>query len=1757
MRRFITGLLLCLFFISSAWGAEVTVQRFSPQGETQLARPKITVTFSAPVVKKAQLNKPLKGNAVPIKFRPAIAGTAKWVKENELVFTPQSDILAATRYDADFGPGGLRTASGQLIAGPQSFSFNRPALSFDSVTQLSFASQSREAVIRLDFSTEVSPVRLRGFLSLFDANGSSVGYSIRGQSPSKQVIIDTNRINGGTLKIVVAGVLLPNQGDLPQDGGREATISLTSETLVTGSSANMNAYGRGSINVDMNCQVDLEKVKGYIELSPAVPFTLSSSYYGFNIQGDFAPRSRVSLTIKKGMAGRDSSPLSEDFVKSFIFPDLPSSVRFPSAGLFLTPAEAPRVAIETSNVQTLELTAWKLYNNNVPVATLNLDDWSSDFTRWAKPLGSKKYRVGGAVNEVTRRAVDLKALVGEGEGVYLLRARNADPDTWDDAQMLLCITDTAVSARVYKRGLQVWTASISDSKGLAGADVKVFSSSNQLLLTGTTDAEGCVSFSQPDGWGADLEPAMVMVEKEGRISFVKLGTNQLSGRDVDISGAPWNDAYEGLWIMPRALWQPGERLEAEAIVRSTALDLPGEFPLRWTLTGRGIELASGVMKLNAQGVGSIATEIPATVESGNYSLRLTVPGTRTVVAERTVQIEEFKPPQIETSVKAPKLMRPGQEAQFEIGAKYLFGGSGAGLKWEMSYSTVPEAYKSKAFPGYVFGSEMAKDAGRSSGSIDEGVLDGDGAATVTWTPEPDLKAPSIIRAHVRLSVMEANGRWTGRTVAVPIYPTEALIGVMKPQDSVRPNVETSVGLVALNPQDKKVNLGDVNVIVSLVQSRYVMVNDGSGSRMTWQEEISEQSRQKIKLNGTAQYAFKPKDEGEYLLTFENEKGRASVRISVWEPWNGSAALNAAMPDRVEMKADRDSYKPGEKAKIFIKSPFTGRAILTHGSDRPISVAAFDMKEKEMTVEIDVTEDMLPNSWCSIQVTRPEGADTKPPYRALGALPLKLDLTERRLKVTVETPEKAEPGELKAKILVTDAAGLPVDGLVSVALVDRGILLLAGSDNANPWEFFTRRRAMDGKLCDIYDSLLPIEARGTALLHPAGGDDAEMSRMKLMANADMMSPVRAMDYKPLAIWLPSVKVTGGTAEISAEVPEFAGALRVEAIAVDGASLGRSSGETKIARPVVIDSSLPRFAAPGDEFSAVLNVTPSMGGAGSAQVLPSEGLTFAQGKSWKDEKISFTADKRLDLSPSLPTLNVLSGSAKGTLDAKVTLGGRTYEKQVSMAIRPPYPLSSLLGGDSAAEGTTEFTVPGDWYPGTAQVKISLAGAPVVDALSLLNCVDNWGCWLDRLISRGWITLNLPSLLSEKDQDLSNPQENRIAMNTVLASLTSLQLYDGSWSAWRSGATDPWGSVAALHLLTAVKDEGVIEPSGLSTGYQWLRRYMAEPLPEKDVTEALNARAYGCYVLALAEQAPLGWMNWLEERASDLDNAGRALLAASYALAGETEKAKALAGTEAAGSGEALNLRDAGFRMLALDAIEPGGSASRDLAGRIAEELAKGRGKNNARDAGSMIMALGVFSKHVAGGSVQAKLLSDDGAELAVYDGKPVVWSGGAGGGFKLVTTGTGSLWYSWSASGVPNAAPKPYTRGVRVVRTFLDAKTKEPVDPASIVFGQELIMKIKLASTSKGRDLRVSVLLPAGLEASEAGEMVQQERSYSARGDLRFDRLLLNLSGDGKSMEWNLPCRAIVKGSFVLPPISVEALGNKGVGFLGKAETLNVN
>ena len=67
---------------------------------------------------------------------------------------------------------------------------------------------------------------------------------------------------------------------------------------------------------------------------------------------------------------------------------------------------------------------------------------------------------------------------------------------------------------------------------------------------------------------------------------------------------------------------------------------------------------------------------------------------------------------------------------------------------------------------------------------------------------------------------------------------------------------------------------------------------------------------------------------------------------------------------------------------------------------------------------------------------------------------------------------------------------------------------------------------------------------------------------------------------------------------------------------------------------------------------------------------------------------------------------------------------------------------------------------------------------------------------------------------------------------------------------------------------------------------------------------------------------------------------------------------------------------------------------------------------------------------------------------------------------------------------------------------------------------------------------------------------ESSGFTVRPDLRADRLLLNLFGSGKTFVWKMPCRATYRGVFAVPPISVEALGNKGVGCLSGAAQMTV-
>ena len=191
---------------------------------------------------------------------------------------------------------------------------------------------------------------------------------------------------------------------------------------------------RGSIMIQTSSPIDMAK-RNFISLEPKIPFTVNPEYNGFTIDGPFQPRQRYVLTLKKELSTRTGSQLGEEFKKAFVFSDVEPSIAFPTGGMFLAPAEDSRIPLETVNIDEVEMSLWRLYENNIPYAVMT--GINSVPRELSNLTAQKKAKIQGTPNIAERRAIDLRELAKDEKGVFLLTARNTAPNPWQEAQQVV------------------------------------------------------------------------------------------------------------------------------------------------------------------------------------------------------------------------------------------------------------------------------------------------------------------------------------------------------------------------------------------------------------------------------------------------------------------------------------------------------------------------------------------------------------------------------------------------------------------------------------------------------------------------------------------------------------------------------------------------------------------------------------------------------------------------------------------------------------------------------------------------------------------------------------------------------------------------------------------------------------------------------------------------------------------------------------------------------------------------------------------------------------------------------------------------------------------------------------------------------------------------------------------------------------------------------------------------------------------------
>ena len=1222
-------------------------------------------------------------------------------------------------------------------------------------------------------------------------------------------------------------------------------------------------------------------------------------------------------------------------------------------------------------------------------------------------------------------------------------------------------------------------------------------------------------------------------------------------------------------------------------------------------------------------------------------------------------VEEFMPNRLKVSVgfagkgvdaAKPQRAKIGEEAlRAVVQGDYLFGRPASGLQATLLARLDLSPFAPSEWSGWTFGD--------SAGLIDSSSHGSSGAVDVSKSTEaPELAArplnesghgewelqlkrfvpPALTlsatqpaatgsadryrgpwQLSVETSVQETAGRSVSAADSIQVDVLPWYIGVRSASAAAAPGaaIGFEIGLVA---PAGKVAAEDATLEVSLLSESW-------NNSMTYREgryfydshrvlEAVAGSRKQVSVGaGRAKFDVTPPAGGAYVLRVCDTKHGAitSTRFfaSNGTPWQDN--INREHPERLEMVILPPEQPPGmaaqvgekldlhpapkltvgQTARVLVRSPFAGRLLFTVETDRVLSTHVIDMQASSVEIPIEVTPALRPSAFVTASVIRGVDANVKwRTHRAYGAARLSVDPADRRLAVEILTPDEVRPlSALEFGVRVTDAAGQPVaNAPVTVAAVDEGILQLTRFHTPDPLGFFHSKRAAGVESLDIFSQLMPEVPRPDKV-SAIGGDGAAADTSRYR------SPVTARRVRPVALFVALRTDQRGIAMTNLAIPEFAGQLRVMAVAHSGDRFGASERAVLVRSPILVQSSFPRFAAPGDQFAvpvtlfnngkSIAEVTLTAEWLGSKEKAP-VGFATSREQRLVLAAVSIPAGKQHVL--SLPCV-ARSGVGVARIRLTANAGNETYTETTELPVRAPSPFVTRGGFAVISPNHAEDLILKDEFvPGTEQAAVTLSPMPSLQLPQGLDYLERYpyGC-AEQTISTSFPLLYLSEIGPRIAPGVFEKERVADKVQAGISRLLGMQTADGGLAMWPGNRESwPWASVYAAHFLVEARAAGHAVPQDFQ---KRLLTYVRALLDKAgDGGELLECQAYASHVLALHGKPDRAFMSRLAELTRPAgkpseDAAMRAqarlYLSLAWLASGRRDLASELLPASLpplrdkwqGGGNVGSPVRDRAMYINTLLSLQP----DNPIIPASIQQLAGAKWRST-QDVAFASMVIGKYLKQT-----QSQAPYDRG-EL-VIDGVPVAAGGGAvawnnstapntdhatnlSADRHLLAKVTGPAdargYLNWNRTGVPRAIPANEDHGITIRRRYLDEHGK-PLASNQVQSGDLILVELTIESPTAQQNLVVEDLLPAGLEiensrlettathkvSRKVKEPDLHQEMYQARFDIRDDRMIIfgHLAENGLARH-TYAARAVVPGRFALPPARVESMYDPGTSSL---------
>jgi uncharacterized protein YfaS (alpha-2-macroglobulin family) len=1106
----------------------------------------------------------------------------------------------------------------------------------------------------------------------------------------------------------------------------------------------------------------------------------------------------------------------------------------------------------------------------------------------AAPPGSGVHRtLGGATDKILSHGLDLSgALSRSGTGLVwaavkpgepIARARRLESVATDAVASIVQVTNLGINVKDSPQNTLVFVTRLDNGLPVGGAGVSIVRLDNTTAWTGKTDDHGIavappLKLRNPRRWWEFK--FIVTATKDGDTAYV--GSDWNEGIQPFEFGTAYNlDESEpllrGSVFSDRGVYKLGEEVHFKGILRR---DTPKGIELIPNATPVYVVLRDSQNKTvdrrtvvtNAWSACEWTTRLPGGGALGDYQVLVSLDKTafdeRTPRPRREEEEEEtpeewrqivrgnflvaaYRRPEfrVDASMTADRAIA-GSHVNGAINARYLFGAAMANrpVTWSYSRSPVygPPAPVLNQFPADRFtfvgccDQNVRAEAARLGGTT--AALDARGEIALDLETQPSDGLP--YQYTLEGDVEDVSRQHIAGRAGLVVHPAPWYVGLKRPSLFVDQKDGLNTAVVAATPEGKRV--AGVKVDLTLVEIQWHSVRRAEGNGFyTWDTERREVESAHLSVTtGTdpIPLVVPVPGGGAFVLRAVAKEGelQASTRMSFYVVGSGYTAWARYDHNRIDLVPERETYKPGETARLMIQSPWEqATALLTVEREGIRSHTQFALTSTQQTVTVPITAADIPNLFVSVLLVKGRSAanatpdDTsdpgKPAFR-LGYAKLTVEDSSKRLSLTVKAnkQEFRPAGAAKVDVQVNDALGAGAQSEVTLWAVDYGVLSLTAFRTPD-----VLRSVYVQKSLQIMNEDSRQRVVSRRVLTPKGDDVGGGG-----GNADASVSQMRKDFRVLAFWLGSVTTNSrGHASADIKLPESLTTYRIMAVASDRQSrFGSGESEIRINKPVVLKAAFPRFLVRGDKAFFGSVVTSQLKQSGTAVVtmrsLDPELLQIV-GEDRRTVQVAAggSAEVRFDV--------VAKAVGRARVQTAVRIGSETdaFEDTIPVEVLVT-PEAVAAYGEAAPDAKQTLAVPSGVVPGFGGLHLELSSTALVGLGEGARYVVEYpyGC-VEQRASRTFVLATAADLGEAFKLPGIDSKSLRPEVQTSLVELEKFQCPSGGFAMWPGACltASPFLTSYVLHVYqTAAALKYATNPDVLRRGYDYLQNALAERPP-----------------------------------------------------------------------------------------------------------------------------------------------------------------------------------------------------------------------------------------------------------------------------------------------------------------------------------------